>query len=211
MEPADARDVLDAASTFLSTLQTTLNTPLGTASLALITNVVSTLGDALTSVSKACPDLIRTDLHDDPDLDVLLDVVVEYMRSKACKANQSFKRAREHNERLGPSYWCKSSCRSGEPAIFDDFFEVLRQETSIIIPSHHVSAVMDDVEATYELFAELHLMTDSLARGESFFHLGHLFDTICDHERRVVSLGLANTIVACVTCEDLTEKTKESS
>ena len=56
------------------------------------------------------------------DSQLLRDALVAFMSSKAAHVHETHKRARAHNERLGPNYWSHGAYEKGETVDLDDFF-----------------------------------------------------------------------------------------
>lgn len=114
---AYVQDVLDACDTLVKSVRKVSDLPLGSSNVTLIRDIVSTLGDSLSTP------YLENDFPPEGQEEVaeqLMEAIVEYMKRKAETVDQSHKRARAYNERLGPSYKNKSSYQHGESATFDD-------------------------------------------------------------------------------------------
>ena len=192
MEAAYVQDVLDACDTLVKSVRKVSDLPLGSEKVTLIRDTVSTLGDSLSFPHP------ENDFPPEGKEDVaerLMENIVRYMKQKAETVDQSHKRARAHNERIGPNYWNKSSYQYGESATFDDFSEILCS-IGLVVPEANQEEIAGCVESTYHVFEELQTMTDSFVGSERFSYIGEMIEMMCRHEARMATVDLVSKIVS---------------
>ena len=96
------------------------------------------------------------------DAELLRGILVNYMSAKACRVHDSCKRARAHNQRLGPNHWCPEAYKKGEDVDLNDFVFEIGMHVHVDEPD----SLTEVVRSTYETFEEI--------EASSFVHCGNL-------------------------------------